>query len=205
MSEAPFFDPGAHVMACLCLCLCVCSHVHSRCQQLEDERLTITTQLATKKEEVLSLGRDLTAQREFVVMLDAKLVQRETEVANFKDLLMQLEVLYCIVLYCTVLYCAALTCPDLPWPVESDREGAASAVRDPRGGGAQRAHRSQRAADGGAGGLQQPHPRGREHAQPGAGGPPGGADRGHCAEGRGGGGVAQVPSLSLPTTPSPSR
>ena len=91
------------------VCLCVRSHVHSRCQQLEDERLTITTQLATKKEEVLSLGRDLTAQREFVVMLDAKLVQRETEVANFKDLLMQLEVLYCIVLYCTVLYCAALT------------------------------------------------------------------------------------------------
>ena len=104
----------------MCVSVCVRSHVHSRCQQLEDERLTITTQLATKKEEVLSLGRDLTAQREFVVMLDAKLVQRETEVANFKDLLMQLEVLYCTVLYCAVLCGPDLTCPGLLNQIEKE-------------------------------------------------------------------------------------
>ena len=54
-----------------------------------------------------SLGRDLTAQKEFVVMLDAKLVQRETEVATFKDLLMQLEV--------AAEQCGpTLPCPTLP-------------------------------------------------------------------------------------------
>lgn len=68
------------------------STLHGRCQLLEEERLTITAQLAAKKEEVLSLGRDLIAQKDFVAILDAKLVQREIEATAFKESLMQLEV-----------------------------------------------------------------------------------------------------------------
>lgn len=80
-------------MDCIdCVCVCPASTLQGRVQLLEDERLAATAQLAAKREEALSLQRDLDKQRDFTASLDAKLLQRETEAAAFKESLMQLEV-----------------------------------------------------------------------------------------------------------------
>lgn len=61
-------------------------------QQLEDERLQTTLQLASKKEESLTFSRDIAQAQEKIVDLEAKLASKETELVVAKDATMLLEV-----------------------------------------------------------------------------------------------------------------
>ena len=66
--------------------------MQARTQQLEEDRLTVTTQLAGKKEECLAQARDIVQLREAVVSLETRLSIKEGEAAAAKDYLIQLEV-----------------------------------------------------------------------------------------------------------------
>jgi chromosome segregation ATPase len=63
-----------------------------RVSLLEEERLSITSQLAAKKEENSSYIRDNVEFREKVGNLEGKLLSKEIEVQHMKDAVMQLEV-----------------------------------------------------------------------------------------------------------------
>lgn len=67
-------------------------NVQNRVQLLEEERLTITSQLATKKEEYLSQSREIAALKEQVVVLESKLSMKDEELRLNKEGVLQLEV-----------------------------------------------------------------------------------------------------------------
>lgn len=65
---------------------------NQRIQSLETERLAMTEQLATKKEEFLSIQKELTQCKESICLLEDKLSAKEIESQNMKEFKMQLEV-----------------------------------------------------------------------------------------------------------------
>jgi len=68
------------------------SMAQARVQALEEERLSITAQLASKKEETCSQARELAQLRESVAQLEATLSIKEGEARGVKDIVLQLEV-----------------------------------------------------------------------------------------------------------------
>ncbi len=58
---------------------------------LEDERINITTQLATKKEEYTSAMKELAQQKDLIAQLESKLALKESEISMAKEASMQLE------------------------------------------------------------------------------------------------------------------
>jgi hypothetical protein len=73
--------------------LCVIySNAQSRVQLLEEERLSISSQLAAKKEEYLSQSRELNHLRETVATLEANILVKDGEARAVKDIVLQLEV-----------------------------------------------------------------------------------------------------------------
>ena len=61
-------------------------------QLLEEERLKISSELASKKEEFLSCSRENTQLRETVANLEANLMVKEGEARAVKDIVLSLEV-----------------------------------------------------------------------------------------------------------------
>ena len=64
----------------------------ARVQSLEEERLSTTSQLASKREEFLSQSREITQLRDTVAHLEASLSVKEGEARAVKDIVLQLEV-----------------------------------------------------------------------------------------------------------------
>ena len=64
----------------------------SRVQLLEEERLSTTSQLASKKEEYISQSRELNQLRETVAQLEANILVKDGEARAVKDIVLQLEV-----------------------------------------------------------------------------------------------------------------
>jgi len=64
----------------------------ARVQLLEEERLEINTQLATKKEECVSQGKEVAQLKEQIGQLETKLTQQDEEMKGSKESVMQLEV-----------------------------------------------------------------------------------------------------------------
>ena len=68
------------------------SMAQSRVQLLEEERLSTTSQLASKKEEYISQSRELNQLRETVAQLEANILVKDGEARAVKDIVLQLEV-----------------------------------------------------------------------------------------------------------------
>jgi chromosome segregation ATPase len=68
------------------------SALQSRITLLEQERLETTSQLAAKREECLSTGRELARHSEDIMNLQSKLTERETEMGPGQQAIKDLEV-----------------------------------------------------------------------------------------------------------------
>lgn len=68
------------------------SMAQCRVQLLEEERLSITSQLASKKEEFISQSREIQQLREQVATLEANIMVKDGEARAVKDIVLQLEV-----------------------------------------------------------------------------------------------------------------
>lgn len=68
------------------------STMQQRIMSLEEERLSVTAQLATKKEEAISVGRESSQLKESVAALQSKIQLQKQELALSKEAMVQLEV-----------------------------------------------------------------------------------------------------------------